>query len=185
MISANCMHTCAGQELDDTLPDNEYRDYYQPEYRLRLPEDPAMPDKNVREEMENVRNRVLQQLSACAFVQSPWCLAWCWTDANAFICAPARGPRDARQECARGDGERAQPRPAAALSVSLCAVFPAQNVLWGCCACHGWSHECLLLSAGWLQHLANVCTSVHLMPPDTTAAAAAIARAMLQQQYEP
>ena len=66
--------------MDDGLPDNEYREYFAPDYRLQLQSDPAVADQNTKEYTDSVVREVLTQLSRHAqltllFVESTDCAA--------------------------------------------------------------------------------------------------------------
>ena len=52
--------------MDDGLPDNEYREYFAPDYKLQLQPDPTVMDQNTREYTDGVVREVLTQLSRSA-----------------------------------------------------------------------------------------------------------------------
>ena len=61
---------CTGVDMDDGLPDNEYREYFAPDYRLQLQSDPAVADQNTKEYTDSVVREVLTQLSRHAQLTS-------------------------------------------------------------------------------------------------------------------
>ena len=58
--------------MDEGLPDNEYREYFAPDYKLQLQSDPSVVDQNTREYTDGVVREVLSQLARHAsFSASP------------------------------------------------------------------------------------------------------------------
>ena len=64
---SECPWCWAGVDMEDGLPDNEYREYFAPDYKLHLHPDPQVPDQNERRYLDDVVREVLSQLQGYAF----------------------------------------------------------------------------------------------------------------------
>lgn len=52
-----------GEELNNSIPYNDYFQYYAPDYNLHLTPNPELKDYNARGRLEDVKNSILQNLS--------------------------------------------------------------------------------------------------------------------------
>jgi hypothetical protein len=50
-------------ELEDELPENEYRNYFAPDYRLHIPVRKDIENLNTREYLEQVQRKVFMNLT--------------------------------------------------------------------------------------------------------------------------
>uniref|UniRef100_A0A7S3R8B8 Histone deacetylase n=2 Tax=Dunaliella tertiolecta TaxID=3047 RepID=A0A7S3R8B8_DUNTE len=48
--------------MQDIMPPNEYYEYFGPDYRLHIPPEPALENRNRMETLERLRNRILENL---------------------------------------------------------------------------------------------------------------------------
>ena len=55
----------AGVELEDELPDNEYREYFAPDYRLSIPLRADVENLNTREYLDQLKRKLFATLARC------------------------------------------------------------------------------------------------------------------------
>ena len=67
---AECMG--AGVQMAEQLPENEYRDYYGPDFRLVIPTNNELHNENTQTYLDALCKRLLHNLSQC---DTPFCLA--------------------------------------------------------------------------------------------------------------
>lgn len=52
-------------ELEDELPDNEYREYFAPDYRLSIPLRADVENLNTREYLDQLKRKLFATLARC------------------------------------------------------------------------------------------------------------------------
>ena len=62
MRESRCI-SLAGKELDDNLPENEYKEYVGPDYKLHAKSLNDKRNDNSQQYLENLKNQLLQNIS--------------------------------------------------------------------------------------------------------------------------
>ncbi len=55
-----------GCELEDELPENEYREYFAPDYRLHIPLRSDVENLNTREYLDQLKRKLFANIARCA-----------------------------------------------------------------------------------------------------------------------